>query len=63
MYKGEKKKVLFVIGMDHKIEPLIRQVPNINPENMMVLQSFGSVITPFSDFMKGHHRGCLPGKC
>ena len=44
MYIDEKKKVLFVIGMEHKMEHLIKQTININPENIIVLQSYGPVI-------------------
>ena len=48
----EKKKVLFVIGMDHKMEHLIKQTTNINPENIMILQSYEPVISPFGDLMR-----------
>ena len=48
----EKKKVLFVIGMDHKLEHLIKQNTNINPENIMVLQRYEPVISPFGDLMR-----------
>ena len=52
MYIDEKKKVLFVIGMEHKMEHLIKQNTNINPENIMILQSYEPVISPFGDLMR-----------
>lgn len=53
MYVDEKKKVLFVIGMEHKLEHLIKQVPHINPEDIKVLQCYGPVISqPFGDLMR-----------
>ncbi len=48
----EKKKVLFVIGMDYKIEHVIKQTININPDNIMVLQRYEPIILPFGDLMR-----------
>ncbi|MFC3885574.1 carbonic anhydrase [Bacillus songklensis] len=53
MYIDEKKKVLFVIGMEHKLERLIKQATNVNPENIIILQSYEPVISqPFDDLMR-----------
>ena len=48
----EKKKVLFVIGMEHKMESLINQKTNFKPENSLILQSYEPVISPFGDLMR-----------
>ena len=48
----EKKKVLFVIGMEHKMESLIKQKTNFKPENSLILQSYEPVISPFGDLMR-----------
>ena len=52
----EKKKVLFVIGMEHKMEHLIKQTSNINLGNFLILQSYGPVILPFGDLMRDNNR-------
>src|SRR4051812_29877030 len=53
MYIDEKKKVLFVTGMEHKWEHLMEQVPHINPENIIILPCYGPVIlVPFGDLMR-----------
>lgn len=53
MYLDENKKALFVIGMDQKLEQLLQQATNIHPKNMLVLSSFGPVIShPYSDLMR-----------
>jgi len=53
MYLDENKKVLFVIGMDQTLEQLLQQVTNIHPKNMVILNSFGPVIShPYSDLMR-----------
>ncbi|MCQ6279405.1 carbonic anhydrase [Bacillus sp. EB600] len=48
----EKKKVLFVVGMEHKMENLIKQKTNIKPESILILQSYEPVISPFGDLMR-----------
>lgn len=48
----EKKKVLFVIGMEYKMESLINQKTNFKPENSLILQSYEPVISPFGDLMR-----------
>jgi carbonic anhydrase len=53
MSRDEKKKVLFVIGMEHKLERFIKEETNVHPENMIILQSYQSVISnPFDDLMR-----------
>ena len=53
MYFDENKKALFVIGMDQELQPLLQQLTNINPENMLTLQVFGPEIAePYGDFMR-----------
>lgn len=48
----EKKKVLFVTGMEHNIECFIKESTNLNPDNVLILQSYRPVISPFSDLMR-----------
>jgi carbonic anhydrase len=53
MYFDENKIVLFVIGMEHKLEGLLQQATNIDPENMLVLKIYGPVISqPYGDLMR-----------
>ncbi len=53
MSRDEKKKVLFVIGMEHKLERFIKEQTYVNPENMVILQCYQSVISnPFDDLMR-----------
>jgi carbonic anhydrase len=53
MSRDEKKKVLFVIGMEHKLERFIKEETNVNPENMIILQGYKPVIShPFDDLMR-----------
>lgn len=53
MYFDENKKVLFVIGMDQELRPLLQEVTNINPENMLMLQVSGPEIShPYDDLMR-----------
>ena len=53
MSRDEKKKVLYVIGMDHKLERFIKKETNVNPENMIILQRYQPVIShPFDELMR-----------
>ncbi len=53
MYIDEKKKVLFVIGMGTELDSFIKKKVKINPENILILQSYGPVISqPFGDLMR-----------
>lgn len=52
MNRDERKKILFVVGMEHKLENFIQQKMKINPENMVYiyynrledLEPFGNVM-------------------
>ncbi|MBT2258911.1 carbonic anhydrase [Priestia megaterium] len=53
MSRDEKKKVLFVIGMEQKLERFIKEETNVNPENMIILQTYQPVVLhPFDDLMR-----------
>ncbi|NRD76231.1 carbonic anhydrase [Bacillus sp. BRMEA1] len=52
MKTAKKKKVLLVIGNEDKIEDIKKEFPSIDFENMIILQSYGSVISPFGDQMR-----------
>lgn len=53
MYFDENKKALFVIGMDQESQPLLQQLTNLNPENMLTLQMYGPEISePYGDFLR-----------
>lgn len=53
MNKNEKKKVLFLMGMEHNLEDLTKQMPHICPENIMILQTYAPFIShPFGDLMR-----------
>jgi carbonic anhydrase len=53
MHFDEDKKVLFVIGMENELERLLQQETDLQPENMLILRSFGPVILqPYSDLMR-----------
>ena len=53
MYFDERKKVLFVMGMESELDSFIKMKFNLNPENILILQSYGPVISqPFGDLMR-----------
>lgn len=52
MNMNEKKKVLFVMGMEHSPESIIEKMSSLEPNNILVLQSYGPSIAPFSDLMR-----------
>ncbi len=53
MYLGEKKKVLFVAGTEYKPEYLTNYLNDINPEDIIILNSYGrEVLQPFGDIMR-----------
>ncbi|MDR7239678.1 carbonic anhydrase [Neobacillus drentensis] len=53
MSRDEKKKVLFVIGMEQKLERFIKEETNVNPENVLILQTYQPVVShPFDDLMR-----------
>ncbi|KGM45392.1 carbonic anhydrase [Neobacillus niacini] len=53
MSREEKKKVLFVIGMEQKLEQYIKEETNFNLENMIILQTYQPVVShAFDDLMR-----------
>ena len=53
MYFDENKKALFVTGMDQELQPLLQQLTNMHPENVLTLQIYGPEIAePYGDFMR-----------
>jgi carbonic anhydrase len=53
MSRDEKKKVLFVIGMEQKLERFTKEETNVNPENMIILQTYQPVVShPFDELMR-----------
>lgn len=53
MSREEKKKVLFVIGMEQKLEQYIKEETNVNLENMIILQTYQPVVShAFDDLMR-----------
>ena len=53
MYFDERKKILFVIGMESELDSFIKKKVKINPENILILQSYGPVISQsFGDLMR-----------
>ena len=53
MSNDEKKKVLFVMGIDHNLVRLLNEETNLNKENMMIMQRYHPVIShPFDDLMR-----------
>ena len=53
MSRAEEKKVLFVIGTEQKLERFIKEEINVNPENMIILQTYKPVVSyPFDDLMR-----------
>jgi carbonic anhydrase len=50
---NEKKKVLFLTGMERHLGCFIKKKTNIDPENIIILQSYRPVISqPFGDLMR-----------
>ena len=53
VYRDEKKKVLFVMGIEHKLDDFLTQGLNISLENIIVVQSSElKRIKPFDDLMR-----------
>ncbi|ABS21434.1 carbonic anhydrase [Bacillus cytotoxicus] len=49
----ENKKVLLLTDIADGIERMIQQVINVQPENMLTIQSYGSIIVhPYGDIMR-----------
>lgn len=53
MNLDEHKKVLFVIGMEHKLENIIRQKMKINPESILFIHGYRpDALEPFGHLMR-----------
>lgn len=52
MREDQKKKVLFIMGMEQKIERLIKRKTDFNPENILFIQRYETAIAPYSDVMR-----------
>lgn len=53
MYLDGNQKALFVIGMEDQLEQLLQQETKMQPENMLVLKTFGPVVSqPYGDVMR-----------
>jgi carbonic anhydrase len=48
----KNKKVLLVIGMEHNLESVMKQFQGYQSKNIVMLQYYGSAISPFGDFMR-----------
>lgn len=47
------KKALFLTDIENGLEPILQEVTNIRPENMLTIQSYGPVIShPYGDIMR-----------
>lgn len=47
------KNVLFLTDLENGLEPILQEATNIRPENMLTIQSYGSVIShPNGDIMR-----------
>lgn len=50
---NKNKKALLLTDIESGLEPLLQQVTNIQPENMLTIQSYGTVIShPYGDIMR-----------
>lgn len=52
MNMDEKKKILFVIGMEQNPERIMKKMTSLHPHNILILQCYGPVISPFGDLMR-----------
>ncbi|GAA0425828.1 carbonic anhydrase [Virgibacillus salarius] len=53
MNLDKNKKALFLTDMENGLEPILQEVTNIRAENMLTIQSYGSVILhPYGDIMR-----------
>lgn len=53
MNLNKNKKALLLTDIESGLEPLLQQVTNIQPENMLTIQSYGTVIShPYGDIMR-----------
>lgn len=48
-----EQKTLFLMDIDNGLEPILQEVMNIQPENMLTIQCYGPVIShPYGDIMR-----------
>jgi carbonic anhydrase len=53
MNLDKNKKALFLTDIENGLEPILQEVTNIQPENMLTIQSYGTVIShPYGDIMR-----------
>ncbi|MCM3766120.1 hypothetical protein [Neobacillus niacini] len=52
MNTDEKKKVLFVMGLEQGPERILNQMSGLTPDHILVMQTYGAVIEPFGDLMR-----------
>ena len=48
-----RKKTLFITDMKSGLEPILQEETNVQPENMLMIQSYGPIIShPFGEIMR-----------
>nr|WP_309100628.1 carbonic anhydrase [Fredinandcohnia onubensis] len=48
-----RKKTLFITDMESGLEPILQEETNVQPENMLMIQSYGPLIShPFGEIMR-----------
>nr|WP_304214975.1 carbonic anhydrase [Fredinandcohnia onubensis] len=48
-----RKKTLFITDMESGLEPILQEETNVQPENMLMIQSYGPIIShPFGEIMR-----------
>ncbi|MEK4031351.1 carbonic anhydrase [Pseudobacillus sp. FSL P4-0506] len=53
MNLDKNQKALFLTDMENELEPILQEVTNIRPENMLTIQCYGPVISnPYGDIMR-----------
>jgi len=53
MNLDKNKKSLFLMDIENGLEPILEEVTNIRAENMLTIQSYGTVIShPYGDIMR-----------
>ncbi|MBM7587635.1 carbonic anhydrase [Bacillus pakistanensis] len=53
MNLDKNKKALFLTDMENGLEPILQEVTNIRAENILTIQSYGTIIShPYGDIMR-----------
>jgi carbonic anhydrase len=53
MNLDKNKKALFLTDIENGLEPILQEVTNIRADNMLTIQSYGTVIShPYGDIMR-----------